>query len=320
VIREFIARNERKVQRILEILPGTTTWLVILFPIIGSFFIPRVVAYFIIAFYVFWLYRSLLMAVFGFRGYLKIRESEKTDWKKKFENEKPPYFLDWEEIHHVVIIPSAGETPEKLSQNLDRLQTQTFRPKKLLVVLAMEERVKNSKETAENLIQKYDGIFGRLWVTFHPANLSGEIAGKASNEAWAAKKAKERLLAERFDLKNLTLTSCDSDAQFHPKYFEALTYAFATNPERYLRFWQAPIFGYNNLWRVPALIKIVEIIGVALRIADLQEPTRLFFNYSCYSASFTMVDRIAYWDTNIIPEDWHLFLQAFFSLGGEGRS
>lgn len=317
MIREFIEGNEQKVQRALEILPGALTWSVILFPVLGSFFIPRVVAYFVIGFYVYWLYRSFQMAVLGFRGYLKIRKSEETDWRERYEKTKTPDSLDWEEIRHVIIIPNAGETAEKLSQNLDSLKNQTLDPKKLFVVLAMEERVEGSKEIATALLEKYKGVFGGIWATFHPAGIPGEVVGKASNEAWAAKKAKVKLLAEGFDLKNLTLTSCDADAQFHPKYFEALTYEFATNKERHLRFWQAPIFGYNNLWRVPAFIRVVEIIGVTLRITDLQEPTKLFFNYSCYSASFSMVDKIGYWDIDIIPEDWHLFLQAFFSLGGE---
>ena len=28
-----------------------------------------------------------------------------------------------------------------------------------------------------------------------------------------------------------------------------------------------------------------------------------------------MLEKIKYWDTDIIPEDWHIFMQAFFSLG-----
>jgi len=308
--------HEQKVQRFLEILPGALTWLVILFPVVGSFFIPRVVAYFILSFYVFWLYRSFKMAILGIRGYCDIRTSEQINWKARYERERKRGDLDWDEVFHVILIPNAGESVEKLSQNLDSLKNQTLDRKKLFVVLAMEERVSGSDEVARALLEKYNGVFGRLWVTFHPNNIPGEIVGKASNEAWAARQAKKKLLHEGFDLKMLTLTSCDADATFHPKYFEALTYFFATNPQRYRRFWQAPILGYNNLWRVPAPIRVVEVVGITLRLADLQDPSKLFFNYSCYSTSFSMVDEIGYWDTDIIPEDWHLFLQAFFALKG----
>lgn len=318
MIREFIEKNERRSQRILEILPGVLTWFIIFFPFVASFFIPHIVAYIIIAFYVFWLYRSLQLSVFGFRGYLRIREAKKTDWHQKYvATLSSGGFLAWEDVAHVIIIPNAGETVEKLSQNLDSLQNQTLDRHKLFVFLAMEERVKGAQETAKALQAKYAGVFGGIWATFHPAGLPGEVVGKASNEAWAARRAKEILTGQGLALENLTLTSCDSDAVFHPKYFEALTYSFATNPNRYRRFWQSPIFGYNNLWRVPAAIRVVEVLGVTLRIADMEAPLGLTFNYSCYSTSFKMVDEIGYWDTDIIPEDWHLFLQAFFSLRGE---
>jgi len=316
VIRQFIKKNEQKVRRALEIAPGVVIWAIILFPIVGSFFVPHIVAYFLIAFYVYWLYRSVKLAVFGLSGYLKIRKAEETDWREKYIDERDSDSLNWDEIRHVVLIPTAGEPVETLMRNIDALAAQTFDRRKIFVVLAMEERIKGAEEVAAILSEKYKDTFGSFWVTFHPGNLSGEVVGKASNETWAAKRAREKILALGWDLDNLTLTSCDADARFHPKYFEALTYAFADDPERYFRFWQSPIFWYNNIWRVPAFVKVVGILGGVMHIADLQEPTRLLFNYSCYSASFSMVDRVGYWDTDIIPEDWHLFLQSFFALGG----
>ena len=33
-----------------------------------------------------------------------------------------------------------------------------------------------------------------------------------------------------------------------------------------------------------------------------------------------MLQNIGYWDTNIIPEDWHIFLQAFFTYGDKVRT
>ena len=316
MIRRFIQKNERKVRRALEIAPGMAIWAIILFPVVGSLFVPHVVAYFLIAFYVYWLYRSVKLAVFGLSGYLRIRKAEETDWREKYASERVSGSLDWDDIHHVVLIPTAGEPVETLARNIEALAAQTLDRQKIFVVLAMEARVKGAEDVAAVLKAQYKGTFGKFWVTFHPDDLPGEVVGKASNEAWAARKVREKLHALGLDLESLTLTSCDADARFHPKYFEALTYAFACNPERYFRFWQSPIFWYNNIWRVPSFVKVVGILGSIMHIADLQEPTRLLFNYSCYSASFSVIDRVGYWDTDIIPEDWHIFLQSFFALGG----
>ncbi|HUS60243.1 MAG TPA: hypothetical protein VMX76_02560, partial [Nevskiaceae bacterium] len=57
-LRKLLKKHPEKTQRALEILPGTATWLVILFPLWGALFMPRIVAYFTIAFLVFWFYRS----------------------------------------------------------------------------------------------------------------------------------------------------------------------------------------------------------------------------------------------------------------------
>jgi hypothetical protein len=316
-INAFIEKHDRRVQRSLEIMPGAVSWFIILFPLWGAFVLPHAVAYTVLAFNVFWFYQSFKAAGFGILGFFKIKKHEKIDWKELYDRADTPKKLKWEDIRHVVIIPNATESAGKLRATLIKLAQQTIGAEKLFVVLAMEERVPDHREKADVLLADFSGRFGRLWATVHPQNIPGEIVGKAANETWGAKRAKEFLLKEGFDLKNLTLTSCDADAQFHPKYFEALTYEFAVNPQRYRRLWQSPIFWYNNLWEVPAFTRIVGVIGNIIQVAEINDPIKLFFNYSTYSTSFKMVDEVDYWDPDIIPEDWHLFLKSFFELNGE---
>lgn len=312
-------KRESRTQRLLEIMPGLTAWLIILFPIWGAFFIPRVVAYFTIAFLVFWFYRSFQSAFLGIKGYKKIRRSEKINWSRLYLKDRDSNSLNWQEVKHLIIIPNVDESVEKLSGNLDCLVAQkNIKRDQLCVVLAMEARAKGAHQRAEILLKKYRGKFGHFMATFHPSGLPGEAVGKASNMAWAAKEAKKMLVDKMgLDIKKITLSSCDADACFHPKYFSALTYQFALNPNRYLRFWQSPIFWHNNYWRVPAFIRIVGTMGNVIHIADLLQPDSLFFNYSTYSSSLKMIDEVGYWDTDIIPEDWHIFLQSFFSKGGQ---
>ena len=318
-MKKFIEEHDKKVQRILEMLPGITAWLIILFPIWGALVVPKAVAYFTIAFLVYWFYRSSQGAVLGLKGYLKIRQSEKTSWYKKYLEHKDRNSLSWQKIKHLIVIPNANESVEKLSTTLEALVRQKgISPKRLMVVLTMEERMAGSHQRAEILKEKFKNKFGRLLTTFHPDGLPGEIRGKAANETWAAKKAKRILVdQEGLNINHLTITSCDADACFHSRYFSALTYYFALNQNRYLRFWQSPIFWHNNFWRVPAFIRIIGTIGNVVHIAHLQEPDSLFFNYSTYSTSLKLLDNVGYWDTNIIPEDWHIFLQSFFHKKGK---
>jgi hypothetical protein len=43
----------------------------------------------------------------------------------------------------------------------------------------------------------------------------------------------------------------------------------------------------------------------------------MLFPQSTYTLSFRMADEVDYWDTDIIPEDWHMFLKTFYRLKGE---
>jgi len=315
---KLVDKYDRQLQRILEIIPGLLAWGFILFPFWGSFFMPRIVAYITIAFLVYWFYRSFLSAILAGLGYFKIKKASATDWNEKYLQDKNKDSLLWNNIHHLVVIPNYMESVTKISGNLSSLAAQqNIDKKQITVILAMEARAKGHQERADELLKQFSGQFAHLWVSIHPDGMVGEIKGKASNESWAAKEAKKKLIELGYKMENITITSCDADAIFSPKYFSALTYKFCLNPNRYYRFWQSPIFWYNNLYRVPAFIRIIGILGNVIHIASLQEPDNLLFNYSCYSSSLKLIDGVGYWHTDIIPEDWHIFLQTFFHNQGK---
>lgn len=318
-LRKLLKIYPQKSQRLLEMLPGTITWLVILFPLWAALFIPKFVAYFTIAFLVFWFYRSFMGAFLGIKGYFKIRSYEKINWYQKSQKEKKKGQPSWGKVKHLIIVPNYDESVNKLTNTLNRIgQQKNINKNQLWVVLAMEERAVDAHRRADKLLKKFKGKFGHIMAAFHPPDIVGEIKGKASNEAWAAKQAK-KLLVEKlgYDIRKIVLTTCDADACFHPKYFSALTYHFIKDKNRYLRFWQSPMLNHNNCWQLPIFVNIVSTLSSILHLAFIQEPDNLFLNYSTYSVSLKMLDEVGYWDTDIIPEDWHIFLQCFFAQKGK---
>ena len=156
-----------------------------------------------------------------------------------------------------------------------------------------------------------------FFPTFHPPDIEGEIRGKSSNELWAARIAKRKLIDEMgYDLDLVTITSCDADTQFPPNYYACLTYKFATSRMRYRRFWQAPIFYYNNVWDVPAPLRLSNSLGGLNQLVKLTRKYAIRFPQSTYSLSLRMADEVGYWDPDIISEDWHMMLKCFFLLNG----
>lgn len=313
----LLDRYEGRITRYLEMLPGVLAWTLILLPAIGGFLFPEVIAYGLLIFISFWFIKSFRNAYLSVKGYYLVQSWVKVNWKKRLEKVRKKVY-DWEDVYHVIIIPAYKEPDVVIKKALNSLRNQKqINTNNLIVYLALEERDPGSPKQAKRLVTEYKSYFGALESTFHPYGLPGEIPGKASNEAWAAKKARILLDDKKIDLKKVTVTSCDVDTIFHVNYFAALNYFFIRNPKRHLRFWQSPIFWYNNIHKVPFPIKMLGVIGHAIHLSDLQEPSRLIFNQSSYSLSFKLLDDVGYWHTDIIPEDWHLFLQTFFAKRGE---
>ncbi|MCL4397850.1 glycosyltransferase family 2 protein [Patescibacteria group bacterium] len=311
-IINYINYHPVKTQRALEIATGLVPWLIIAWVIGGSFVIPEIVAYFVIAFNIYWLYRSAQLAWHATLGYLNIRATQKVDWRQKFDA-----LPDHQKIWNIVIIPNVKEPVELLERNLNSLLTQNFPVKKLIVVLAMEERAgEEAHRRADYLLKKYRGKFGELIATFHSLK-PGETIGKHSNEAYAAKVAKKLLIdKERVPIENVLITTSDIDCVFPPQYFSLLTYKFLTSKQPFNEFFQAPLFMYNNISRVPLLIRFPAIISGVYFLSILQKYSKRFLNFSTYSLSLKLLDSVGYWDLDVIPEDAHLYYKCYFANKG----
>jgi len=82
--------DERWFIRSLEIFPGAITWLTLLLPIVLSLVRPVWVAYFIIAFDLYWMIKSFHLSVNLVRGYRKLHAMQRVDWNERLEWVKQP--------------------------------------------------------------------------------------------------------------------------------------------------------------------------------------------------------------------------------------
>lgn len=65
----------------------------------------------------------------------------------------------------------------------------------------MEQREQNAVAKATGLVNEFSKKFRSIDFTVHPPDLPGELAGKGSNMAWAARKLSEKYsLAQRKDV------------------------------------------------------------------------------------------------------------------------
>lgn len=296
-------------KRVIEIIIPLITWTIITLPLWLSPFHPAVVAYFILTFDVYFFYKSFSVALYSIISFLRLKKLSRIDWLYKAKE-----LTDFKDVYHAVIIPNYKETRDKIIKTLELISSQDFPHKRIFVILAMEEREgPQAKERAKILIKKFKNRLGFISATFHP-DLPGEVKGKASNEAWAAKSLSKVIGGRKIDKRFVTVTSCDADALLPSKYFSYLTYMFLTDRDRYFHFYWAPVLLYSNFWEVALPVRLQATISSIVRLAGLARPDSLI-QVSTYSMSLLMLEKIGYWDADIVPEDWHIFLQAFFTLG-----
>jgi hypothetical protein len=147
----------------------------------------------------------------------------------------------------------------------------------------------------------------------HPADLPGEMQCKSANLAWAGRWIKHKLVDEEgINLEHIVVTSMDADTLWHQHYFSALTYYFATDPDRHSRFWQAPIRYHSNIYQVNPLIRLVNAYSTAIELAYLTADWWASMPISSYSLSMKLLDDSGYWDTDVIADEWHMYIKAFF--------
>lgn len=312
MIKRFVERYDRQVHRFLEILPGTFSWTLILFPFWGSFWIPHYVAYYIILFVIFWFYKSLMLAITATMSHLKLNAAKVYDWLGDAKKQ-----ANFKKVHHLIVVPTYLEPLHTIEKGLDSLAKQDFDRSQISVCVAFEEREgKSAKEKAREIEKKYRSKFANLLITYHP-DIAKEVKGKSSNQAYAGKYAKKVLVdKQKRDIKFITVTSKDADAILHEKYLSCLTFKFLANENKHLHFWQPIVLFYNNIWKIPAPIRVMSTFSSVWQ-TGLNSRTDRLINYSIYSTSLKLLDDVGYWDVDVIPEDYRIFFKTYFEKDGK---
>lgn len=305
-------------ERILDGIPGFLAWLALLLSVASAVAFPRTMLLIAALVGLYSALRFLLAGIANYMGLRRIRKWEKIDWCERYKADAPPDALAWDDVHHVVIIPNYKEPEHVLAETLDSLAAQFEARQRITIVMAMEAAEAGCVEKAERLRQQYADRFANLFYTVHPRGLPGEMQCKSANQAWAARWVKRRLVDELgYNLDHIIVTTMDADTLWHPRHFYALTYLFAVNPERHLRFWQAPIRYHGNIWDINPLLRLVNAYSTALELAYLTAPWWTPLPMSSYSLSLRLLDSSGYWDSDVIADEWHMFIKAYFARSAD---
>ncbi|MEK7519532.1 MAG: glycosyltransferase family 2 protein [Patescibacteria group bacterium] len=316
--------KERAIFRFFEILPGLLSWGTLITIVVLSWLKPVWMAIFIIAFVVYWFFRAIYFYFHLRSSYRKMRINEKIDWLEKLNklklNRSPLLIKAWQDIYHLVILPIYKEPFILLQDTLTNLKLANYPKEKMIVVLSAEERARQHLDPIVNQVkEEFSQSFFKFLITWHPANLKGEIPGHGSNDAWGAKVAKKLVIDTlKIPYENIIVSSFDVDTCVFPDYFSCLTYYYlkSKKPTR-TSFQPIPLY-INNIWQAPALSRTFAFSSTFWQMMCQERPEKLL-TFSSHAMSFKAMVDVGFKQTNVISDDSRIFWQCFFKYDGDYR-
>jgi cellulose synthase/poly-beta-1,6-N-acetylglucosamine synthase-like glycosyltransferase len=301
-------------RRILEVLPPALAWAALTSPGWAAILAPVLLGYFLIAFGAYWLWRSCEFTAGLLIGLARLHLAQRRDWAAA-GSQLPGY----NRLHHLVIVPTYKENDEILSESLECLARQTAPHERITVVMAFEERDPQAPARAGRLTRRFARRFGHWLVTMHP-DLPGEVKGKSSNLAWAARRIEDELINTRqLDPRNLLVTVCDADSRMDRQYLAALGHQVLSHRDGRLHIYQPAILFYANYTRLPLPLRAMSSVFSLYSLARLAATHRLI-PQSTYSLSWWAARRVGFWDVDVVPEDSHMFFKVWLHLGKRVRT
>lgn len=307
-------RKGRRVYRLLEMIPGTISLGTLVGVVVFSYFRPVWTSIFIILFCFYYLFKIIFLAIHQIVSYFQMQKALKTDWLAKIKKIKK-----WNDVYHLIVLPTYKEGIEVIEETLEALLNSYYPTNRMIVVLGIEERAgRQALQIAKVVKRKYGNKFFKFVVTIHPKNISGEIAGKGSNSAWAVKVTKSEIIDPlRIPYKDIVVSNFDIDTKVYPYYFACLTWYYLKTKNNLRASYQpVPVYN-NNVWDAPSFSRVVATSNTFWQMVQ-QERMEELTTYSTHAMPFQAWVDVGY-PTNIVSDDSRIFWRAYLHYDGDYR-
>ena len=313
--RLFVLKHESAFERLLEILPGTITWLALSSPIWLSFTLPYAVAYLILIADVYWLLTALKIGVLILIGYRKMKYARNQNWLKLLKIDFPK---DSKKFYHLVLIPTYKEALYILTPTINAIISSDYPKDKIIIALGFEERdgLQKIKETSEYL-KKIESKIGGVFTTIHPYGLSGEVAGQGSNKNWMIAHIVPRFKKRGIKIEDVFVTTLDADFAIHPQFLAGALYKYLSLPvsQRDKRTFTGVFLYHNNYWQTPTPMRLMASGTSLWQLAEMVGSDK-YMNYSSMSISLSALLDIGGWIPDKVNDDNGFYWKAYFHFNG----
>ncbi len=338
-----LGKRSRK-YRFFEQLPFVLSVSLLLLPVILSFFSPVLAAIFIITYIIVWFVKSIGMAFRTVQGYNTMLQAKRVNWRRRLaELESPGRFITqsrdkgWRhrthianlkllsqqkdapkpsQIYSAVIIAINNESRAVLQPTVEAVLHSDYDLKHLLLIVAYEERGgKVTEELARDIVKTYGSQCFYARAIRHRNNMPDEVRGKGGNIANAGHELQQILEQKGIRPNNVIVTTLDCDNQPHPTYFAYVTYEYVVNLERHNCSFQPIALYLNNIWDVPAPMRVLATGNSFWTITNSLRP-HLLQNFASHSQPMSALMAVNFWSVRTVVEDGHQYWRSYFAFDG----
>ena len=335
--------------RFFEILPAFLSFGAIILMFILSAFSPFLASLYLLTIITTLLVKAIGIAYRMITGHLQIEKAQKVDWNKRLEDlnnaekslytlknqvnneyefknhlrnlndigENPANFPSPSKVKNAVIIAAYNESYEVIQPTIQSVLSSNYDAKNLLIFLAYEERGgEEIEKTAIRLKKEFSKNFGTFEIVKHPKNLPNEVVGKGGNITFAGRALQKYCENNKIPFENVLVTTLDSDNKPHKEYFACATYSFIVHEDRKKLSYQPVSLFLNNIWDVPAPMRVVATGNSFWNIVSTMRP-HLLRNFASHSQPLDALVEMDFWSTRTIVEDGHQFWRSYFHFGGD---
>ncbi len=315
------SRKERLQQRLWEMVPGLTVWLILAAPLAVGFLITFtdfeylwILGAFAVLLDLYWLVKLVHTFRYVLRGIRLLEGAQAVDWALRLEGGGWPEGAPApSQVVHAFLIPTYTERYETLHATVAAIAAAAYpREGKICAIITRETDTQGCENVAR-LQRKFGSSFRAFWHIKDPL-LPGIVVGKSAAMAYGGPVLRRACDSLGLDPANVIVTDLDSDYRVHPQYLAYVTHEYCSASDRATSIWQPVPMFLNNLWNVPSAVRSMATLSTQWQLYLHQHPNRLVM-FSAYSMSLRMLTEVGYWDDDVIPEDSRFFWKAFFKYG-----
>ncbi|MDB5165135.1 MAG: conserved rane protein of unknown function [Candidatus Saccharibacteria bacterium] len=334
--------------RFFEMVPAILSYGSLVLLIVLSLIDPLWASAYLLLVIVTVIVKAIGIAVHTIRGRTRLDQAQKVDWHTRLADLENPLtsfsavrakqlrqfgFLQHQEnlrlisaapdtfpkpsqLYNAVIVAAYNESFEVLDPTLKSITETHYDPKRLILVLAYEERGGAAiQATVRKLEEKYADSFHAFHAVEHPSDLPHEVVGKGGNITYGGRYLKYWLDTQDIRYEDVIVTTLDSDNRPHQSYFDYVTYEYIVHENRKHLSYQPISLFLNNIWDAPAPMRVVATGNSFWNIISSMRPHTLR-NFASHSQPMDALVEMNFWSTRTIVEDGHQYWRSYFYFGG----